>query len=51
MSCIYIAYKKSLKYLKEATKCRQFEPEEDNLTFLAPLLKDHNDALAIITGT
>jgi len=35
---------KSLLMMKEATKCRQYEPEED-MAMLGFLLRDHNEAL------
>ena len=38
---------KSLLMMKEATKCRQYEPEED-MAMLGFLLRDHNDALATL---
>ena len=38
-------YKESIRMIKEAAKCRQFEPENSR-NFLAWCIKDVNDAVA-----
>ena len=39
-------YKQSVRMIKEATKCRQFEPDHSN-NFLGWCIKDANDAMSV----
>ena len=43
----FVSLKKSLLMLKEATKCRQYEPQE-NIAMMGYLLKSHSKALSSI---
>ena len=43
----FASFKKSLLLLKEATKCRQYEPQE-NVAMMGYLLKTHSQALSSI---